>query len=66
MTAISNNLRDLVYNRAHGKCEYCLLGETYTIKKHEIDHIIAEKHGGDTSEDNLCLSCFGCNRHKRE
>jgi hypothetical protein len=30
----------------------------------EIDHIIAEKHGGTTTLDNLCLSCFDCNRYK--
>jgi HNH endonuclease len=25
---------------------------------------IYEKHGGETTESNLCLSCFECNRHK--
>ena len=30
----------------------------------QIDHIIARKHGGPTSEDNLALSCFHCNTHK--
>lgn len=64
MTAISNKLRELVFNRAQGKCEYCLLNEIFTIKKHELDHIIATKHGGESHKDNLCLSCFGCNRHK--
>jgi hypothetical protein len=29
-----------------------------------IDHVIAEKHGGPTHEDNLCLSCYLCNAHK--
>jgi len=31
---------------------------------HEVDHIIAQKHGGPTTLDNLALSCFSCNRHK--
>ena len=31
---------------------------------HEIDHIIAEKHGGKTSADNLALTCWRCNRYK--
>ena len=31
---------------------------------HEIDHIYAEKHGGETVLDNLCLACTDCNRHK--
>jgi hypothetical protein len=30
----------------------------------EIDHIIAQKHGGLTDESNLCLSCFYCNSYK--
>jgi hypothetical protein len=29
-----------------------------------VDHIYATKHGGLTTEDNLSLSCFTCNRHK--
>ena len=64
MTYIPDVLRNLVYERASGRCEYCLLHERYTIKRHEVDHIYAEKHGGKTVEDNLGLSCFDCNRHK--
>jgi len=29
-----------------------------------IDHVIAEKHGGETAEPNLCLSCYWCNSYK--
>lgn len=31
---------------------------------HEVDHVMARKHGGTDSLDNLCFSCFDCNRHK--
>jgi hypothetical protein len=31
---------------------------------HEPDHVIATKHGGETSADNLAFACFVCNRHK--
>ncbi|MEH2325889.1 MAG: HNH endonuclease signature motif containing protein [Nostoc sp.] len=31
---------------------------------HEIDHVIAQKHGGATNVDNLALTCWRCNRHK--
>jgi hypothetical protein len=31
---------------------------------HEIDHVIAEKHQGKTTEENLALTCWRCNRHK--
>jgi len=64
MSYIPEALRCLVYERAGGRCEYCLLHERYTIKRHEVDHIYAEKHGGETIESNLCLSCIDCNRYK--
>jgi len=31
---------------------------------HEPDHVIAEKHGGPTSFENLAWACFHCNRFK--
>lgn len=31
---------------------------------HEVDHMIAEKHGGVTDAANLAFSCWRCNRHK--
>jgi hypothetical protein len=64
MAYIADSLRHLVRERAHNRCEYCLLHEQYTVKRHEIDHIYAEKHGGETIESNLCLSCLDCNRYK--
>jgi hypothetical protein len=30
----------------------------------EIDHIIAESHGGPTRASNLALSCYYCNLYK--
>jgi hypothetical protein len=41
-----------------------LLHQDYSAKSHPIDHIHAEKHGGKTVEDNLCLCCVACNLHK--
>ncbi|MEB3339502.1 HNH endonuclease [Okeania sp.] len=38
--------------------------EFLTFATHEIDHIIAEKHGGSTEENNLALSCTLCNQYK--
>lgn len=64
MTHIPEALRRLVSIRANGCCEYCLLNQNDSFLPHEIDHIIAEKHRGTTTEDNLCLSCFDCNRYK--
>jgi hypothetical protein len=61
---ISEKLRKEVYERAIGYCEYCRLHERYAGAKHEIDHIIAEKHNGLTVTSNLCLCCLVCNRNK--
>ncbi len=63
-TYISAALRRTVYERAGGCCEYCLIPETAVLAVHEIDHIIAQKHGGLTETDNLALSCAICNKHK--
>ena len=57
-------LRRKIRQRAENKCEYCLLAEEYAFFAHEPDHIIAEKHGGETDVDNLALACFDCNRFK--
>jgi 5-methylcytosine-specific restriction endonuclease McrA len=61
---ISTELRKLVVNRASGRCEYCLIHSCYSIYTHEVDHMIAVKHGGETASENLALSCLSCNRHK--
>jgi 5-methylcytosine-specific restriction endonuclease McrA len=41
-----------------------LIPDVATFAPHEIDHIIAEKHGGRTEAENLALSCTLCNKHK--
>lgn len=64
MTYIPSALREQVRTRAKSCCEYCLIPETMALAPHEIDHIIAEKHGGKTIEANLALSCTLCNKHK--
>jgi hypothetical protein len=32
--------------RAQQRCEYCHLSEEYGFSAYEVDHIIAEQHGG--------------------
>lgn len=38
--------------------------ESAVFGSHEVDHVIAEKHGGLTQAENLALSCTICNKHK--
>ena len=63
-THIPVALRRLVRERAGERCEYCLMPEAMTWVAHTIDHIIAEKHGGATTPENLALACALCNSRK--
>jgi hypothetical protein len=57
-------LRQLVWQRAGGRCEYCQLAQEFSILPFEIDHIIARKHGGKTLASNLALACYYDNSFK--
>jgi hypothetical protein len=41
-----------------------LVPEVVTLVSHEIDHIAAAKHGGETTAENLALCCTLCNKYK--
>lgn len=60
----SRNLRTRVSARAQGRCEYCRLPTEGAWAPHEVDHIIARKHGGKREMKNLAYACFDCNHHK--
>lgn len=64
VTYVPAALRKLISTRANGCCEYCLVSEEISFATHQVDHIIAEKHGGLTVESNLALSCTICNKRK--
>lgn len=61
---VSAALRRQVYDRSNGSCEYCWIPELAALISHEVDHVIAEKHGGQTDGDNLALACTSCNKFK--
>ena len=61
---INTALRRLVATRSEYLVEYCLIHEEDTFFGCEIDHIISEKHGGQTEADNLAYACTFCNRSK--
>jgi hypothetical protein len=60
----SATLMRLVRERARRRCEYCHLPDAYSSLTFEIDHIIAEQHGGATTAGNLAWACFADNHHK--
>ena len=53
-----------IWKRAGDHCEYCRMSRFALPLPFQIDHIIAEKHGGTTVESNLALACPHCNRFK--
>jgi hypothetical protein len=61
---VSAALRRLVAARADFLCEYCLIHEDDAVFGCEVDHIISEKHGGETEADNLAYACAFSNRAK--
>lgn len=63
-TYISAELRREVVARAGRRCEYCLIHENDTFLGCHVDHVISEKHGGQTVSGNLALACVFCNRYK--
>ena len=54
----------LVSARARHACEYCRAPEIVFNLPFEVEHIVPLAHGGETTEDNLALSCRSCNLYK--
>lgn len=50
--------------RAGNRCEYCLVPDAVHPWPFEIEHVIAQQHGGPTALGNLAYACLQCNRHK--
>jgi len=64
VTAIPEPLLRQVEERAKHRCEYCLLPNHLSFYPPEVDHIIALKHNGSTTAENLAYACWRCNRYK--
>jgi hypothetical protein len=61
---VNRELARGVRERAGGRCEYCLMPQFVFPLPFQIDHIVAEKHGGETVPTNLALACPHCNLYK--
>ena len=57
-------MQQQVQERANRICEYCHLPDVLTTLPFQIDHIIAEKHGGASIPENLAYCCLHCNTFK--
>ncbi len=61
---IPNELRQQVIERAKSCCEYCYSQSRFAMQSFSIEHILPTSKGGLSVENNLALSCQGCNNHK--
>ena len=57
-------LKQLVFARASGLCEYCRSQSKYSIDPLVMEHIQPISRGGKTIAENLALSCQTCNNYK--
>lgn len=56
-----SSLSKQVRFRAQNRCEYCRMPELPTLGPFHIEHIIAARHGGERTLENLALACTHCN-----
>ena len=61
---MNESLRRSIWKRARGSCEYCGMPSEFYRAPYQIDHVIAEQHGGETVLSNLALACYHCNLRK--
>jgi hypothetical protein len=61
MSVVAEHIRQQVRQRTGGRCEYCHLPDNQGVYPFHVEHIIARKHGGASTLDNLAWACFSCN-----
>lgn len=61
---VSVALRQMVFDRAQGACEYCKSQAKFAIDPLVIDHVYPVSLGGKTIGENLTLACQTCNNCK--
>jgi len=61
---LPNKLKESIFKRAYGLCEYCKSPANISPQPFVIEHIIPKSKNGETSKENLALSCQGCNNFK--
>lgn len=57
-------LKQAIFERAHGCCEYCVSQADYSPDPFSGEHIIPHSRGGTDDLENLALACLGCNYKK--
>jgi HNH endonuclease len=58
------DLKNQVFERAKGICEYCYSQVKFSPNNFEIEHIVPVSREGATTAENLALACPSCNSYK--
>src|SRR6266852_447903 len=64
MARPKKSVRDFVFRRAQGRCEFCRSPAAFAHQSFSLEHIRPRSRQGKESPANLALSCQGCNNHK--
>lgn len=59
---MEQNRKHRIYEEQNGKCFFC--EKEYPINVFTFDHLIPRSHYGDTSSNNIVLSCPECNMRR--
>jgi hypothetical protein len=63
-SSIPQALREAVFRRDAGRCQYCRLAQLGHGATFHVDHIVPRSRGGSTSLNNLALQCPNCSLRK--
>jgi 5-methylcytosine-specific restriction endonuclease McrA len=61
---ISDEIRQIIRERAKYICEYCHSSERLSANCFTIDHVIPKPLGGSDEINNLALACRRCNERR--
>ena len=64
MRYVPTALRQVVNDRAAGRCEYCGLSQDGQEATFHIDHVVPVVAGGRSVAENLSLACVSCSLRK--
>lgn len=66
LSAIPKAMRQRVFVRDQGRCQYCGLAQVGQAAVFHINHILPRSKGGRTEDANLALQCPYCSLHKAD
>lgn len=64
MSKLSKDLDQRVREVSKNRCGYCLIPQSLTSHKLEIEHVFPISKGGNSEAENLWLACRHCNFYK--